>query len=524
MRVSLPKRALAALLAGEDRAQRFATALSWSLVMLALAHAVTSLAVGWDMPLLDRHAFRQTHTALSARTIAEGGPIFGYETPVFGAPWAIPLEFPLYQLLVVAVHALGVPFDQSGRWVGSTFYLATLLPLWFLLRGLDVSTNARRLALAAFLVSPLYVYWSRSFLIESTVLFFCVSACALGLAELDHTPLRPARLALASGCAVAASMMKLMTAYGWLTMLSLFWLDRAWKQRHAWRAHARRMLVLASALFVAPLVCAVGWTKYSDRFKDANLLARDLLLASNQIEWNFGTWDQKIAPATWELLWHRTLDETLGNGGWLFVVAALAGVLLSSRALPTVAPLLGLLAIYATFTNLHVVHDYYQCATGLFLIVTVGVGLAALERAAGKRAWLLPILAGIALWQAVGSYEAGYRADQDHGYWKQIHEAALFIRDRAPPHSTMLIYGEDWSSVLPYYAERRALMNRWNYPLSDPRMQETLTRTNASGHPVASLVSCWNALPDPAAVAREALGGQVQCEGNNGCVLCTHAR
>src|ERR1700730_19303248 len=79
-----------------------------ALLALAFVHALVVLFLGIDKPLLDLHYFRQTQTALSAYWILKGGPWLAYETPVLGFPWAVPFEFPVYQLLAAGVAWLGI--------------------------------------------------------------------------------------------------------------------------------------------------------------------------------------------------------------------------------------------------------------------------------------------------------------------------------------------------------------------------------------------------------------------------------
>src|SRR5262245_5390007 len=74
-----------------------------TLVLAAfLAQAVYYLALGFGRPIFEQHGFRQTQTALSTYWILQGGPWIAYETPVLGAPWALPFEFPTYQLAAAA--------------------------------------------------------------------------------------------------------------------------------------------------------------------------------------------------------------------------------------------------------------------------------------------------------------------------------------------------------------------------------------------------------------------------------------
>jgi hypothetical protein len=71
-------------------------------IWLLLSAATLFAAAFWfstlNQPLIDRHEFRQTQTALSALFMQPGlEGLLNYETPVLGAPWSIPFEFPLFQ-------------------------------------------------------------------------------------------------------------------------------------------------------------------------------------------------------------------------------------------------------------------------------------------------------------------------------------------------------------------------------------------------------------------------------------------
>ena len=132
-------------------------------------------SVGLRHSLLEVHDFRQVQTALTARCLQEEGWSLAYPTPLFGPPWSAPMEFPFYQVCVARFGALtGLPLEPAGRLVALGFlYLS--LPAWFGLAGLLGLPPARRwLLLSLILLSPVYLYYSRSFMIESTTL--CASA------------------------------------------------------------------------------------------------------------------------------------------------------------------------------------------------------------------------------------------------------------------------------------------------------------------------------------------------------------
>jgi hypothetical protein len=96
---------------------------------ICLVHSFWAMSIGWNNSILDMHGFRQTQTAISTYFVLQGGAWLAYETPVLGAPWSIPFEFPLYQwITAVWVKISGIPLDQAGRSVSVVFYYLTLWP------------------------------------------------------------------------------------------------------------------------------------------------------------------------------------------------------------------------------------------------------------------------------------------------------------------------------------------------------------------------------------------------------------
>src|SRR5262249_20433758 len=80
---------------------------------LCALYSLDTLTIGWNNPITDYHAFRQTQTAISAYYMVGRPPSLAYETPVLGPPWSIPFEFPLYQWVVAGlVTVLKTPLDQ----------------------------------------------------------------------------------------------------------------------------------------------------------------------------------------------------------------------------------------------------------------------------------------------------------------------------------------------------------------------------------------------------------------------------
>jgi hypothetical protein len=150
--------------------------LFWAL----LAHSAAILAVRWNQPLVGEHGFRQTQTALSVFWLLRGGPWLAYWTPVLGPPWSIPFEFPLFQWIVALLARMGVGLDPSGRCVAWAFGVLALFPLRRIATHFDIDPW---IVGCLYLASPLYLYWSTAFLIDTCALFFAASFLAYGLED-----------------------------------------------------------------------------------------------------------------------------------------------------------------------------------------------------------------------------------------------------------------------------------------------------------------------------------------------------
>jgi hypothetical protein len=146
--------------------------LFWAL----LAHSAAILAMRWNQPLVGEHGFRQTQTALSVFWLLRGGPWLAYWTPVLGPPWSIPFEFPLFQWIVALLARMGVGLDPAGRCVAWAFGVLALFPLRRIATHLDIDPW---IVGCLYLASPLYLYWSTAFLIDTCALFLCTEFLAL---------------------------------------------------------------------------------------------------------------------------------------------------------------------------------------------------------------------------------------------------------------------------------------------------------------------------------------------------------
>ncbi|MES1168879.1 MAG: glycosyl transferase, partial [Oleiharenicola lentus] len=140
----------------------------------ALVFHAWGASVGWNNLNLPGCEFRQTQTAISAHFILqEHNYSLAYPTPVLGKPWSIPMEFPLYQWTVAKlVETTGWTLTQAGRAVSLVCFYLTLPALYLLLRRLGLAWARALMVLGFVLCCPLYIFYARSFLIETMAWMF----------------------------------------------------------------------------------------------------------------------------------------------------------------------------------------------------------------------------------------------------------------------------------------------------------------------------------------------------------------
>jgi 4-amino-4-deoxy-L-arabinose transferase-like glycosyltransferase len=144
------------------------------LVVIVLLGA--GLRLLWiQSPLLDAHRWRQADTAAIARNLYEGRfNVFYPQVDWGGRDGYVESEFPLVPALAAGLYEVFGPQDYLGRIVTMLFSTATIVALFFL--ATELLGAAGGLAAAfLFAVSPAAVFFGRTFMPDSPMLFFWVA-------------------------------------------------------------------------------------------------------------------------------------------------------------------------------------------------------------------------------------------------------------------------------------------------------------------------------------------------------------
>jgi len=441
------------------------------------AHLWCSLQ-GWANAPLDGHEFRQTQSAISIRYLAQEGLRLDYPTPLLGKPWSIPLEFPLYQnAAALLVRLTGLSVEQAARTVGLLFFYLTLPALYLLAGRLSLPPHRRLLVLAGVLTSPVYLFYQRTVLIESTAL--CLGVWFL---YFYWTALEGSFVAIlaALACGALAAMVKAPTFCVFLTP-ALFILAAEVSRR---RASLGSLLLRAALLIGGGLIAAAGWVRYADSVKRLNPLAQELQ-SSVARHWLTGDLSLRFSPSYWSAVGVITRDSVLGWIGWLGLALFVLLVPVAPRRTVGLL-LLCYLAPLLVFANVYRIHDYYFFANGVFLLAALAL---ALNRALDLPRW--PRLAGwslllLTLGTGFFTYSRGYYrlipANET-----RVPELSRALRAVTRPDDVLVIIGQDWNPVLPYTAERRALM--LPFPLENNREAQAAALARLTHDTVGALVA-----------------------------------
>lgn len=426
--------------------------------VLLLAFHFWATTANWRSTDLPGNGFRQTQTAITAMFVQRDHNFsVAYPTPVLGKPWSVPFEFPLYQWTVVAVsnltHTALVP---SGRAVSLICFYLTLPALWLLAGRLGVAGSRRLLVLAAVLSCPLYIFYARAFLIETMALMFSVWFLYAYVAAVERRHAGWLVVAIVAG--VGAGLVKITTFILYLmpaAVWSLAWLWQAWRGPDGSRAVARVLGWIAMACAL-PFLASWGWVRYSDAVKVKNPSAVNL--ASGPMQgYNFGTWETRFSAEIWNFHWKILLTNLTPA---IVLTAMILLTLLVARRwwTWTLWCVVFFMGVQVLFPVLYAWHEYYYVANTVLLMTAFALALCGLLESAHSRWIVWPVILGVFAAQ-IWTYFIYLRPEQirrlDGGSG-----LTDVLRAITEPNDVLIIAGDDWASMTPFYSERRALMIR----------------------------------------------------------------
>jgi hypothetical protein len=405
--------------------------------IVAVAISLFFRVLTLSQPLTEAHSFRQTQTAYTALIYHRVGiDLTQTPLPIFGPPWTVPFELPLFQAIAALLMDLGAPTEVALRSTSLFFFVVSMLLLYRLV-ALELDTRTAVLAVLAYGLSPLVLLWSRASLVE-TIAVAASIGCVFEAIRWDRTGGK-LHFVLAIGIGVLASTIKITTAVVWLVPAILL---------------MKRSRIATAAIVGSSFAAGIAWTWYADQIKAASPATRFLTSASLQT-WNFGSLSQRLDPATWI----ACLGFVAGIG--LLVVLA---PFVARRSRLGIWALGTLLLGPLIFTNLYVVHDYYWMAVAPAGAIVIGIvartllsdGSPMVRRRSVFAVGVLTIASYVVYprWTAmIGS------PDPD-----RVLSQAADVRAASSALDLISINEGSWSPAVLFYADRRGYMEYTDNP------------------------------------------------------------
>lgn len=435
----------------------------WSFQVMAIMSflfaAYIAIRYANQVPL-DLHSFRQTQTALTAFWFTKNSFKLAYETPVAGPPWSIPFEFPLYQYLVAhAAKFSGISLGIVGRITSFIFLVMCLVPIRFIIRDLKLPGTVFYIFMALFLSSPLYLYWSRTFMIETAAIFFAVAAIRYFVCIIQKNCSR-INVILYIVFIILSILQKATTGLPVLAVLCLVYIMFIAKRiKSSVHFNFVQEAIPVIIYFFLPLIVGIAWTLYTDHVKGLNGIGVNLVSSALK-QWNWGTIDQRFSLAFYDdLLSSRIFLQNLsGPLGVVIIIGSLvARGRVQVKSIVVISLLFGLTPLFL-FTNLHIVHDYYPVSNVIFLIFAVAVPMGSiLISRMGK--WVCFVICLVMVGNNYLNFAKKYYDPITDVYSKKNsgeYAVADFLKREVPAGKSFVAFGNDWSSSLSYLSERKS--------------------------------------------------------------------
>ena len=428
------------------------------LIAITVGGIALYIAVKYAMqPLLERHSFRQTQTALTTFWMQKNGWEFAYETPVGGYPWKLPFEFPIYQAIVAFISsAFNTSLSATGRLVSFSFLVGCAYPIFKISKKLELKTSTPWVICALLWSSPLYLFWGRTFMIEMSTVFFALMTLKFGLGFFKHNPTFKTGI-LFTLFATLGMLQKITTVAPVILILSVCILVHHLRTMGMKFPPIRKILLVFFS-FLIPIILALSWVKFTDQIKEESLFG-NMLTSTALSKWNYGPLEMRTDTTVLQkVFWDRVISNNIA--GYAGLGLLFLGLIFSDKKSRILIGLcLGLFVLpILIFLNLHQVHDYYQTSSTLFLIIALAIAITTILPKITIKLPLLPIvvigLVSYNLYCFTEDYQKStvkqYKTNQDRALI-----ISEIIKNNTSENDAAVVFGYDWSSVISYYSERK---------------------------------------------------------------------
>lgn len=411
------------------------------LFYILLGVHITLMFIGLDHSISDMHGFRQTQTAITSYYFIHDGFQIDYMTPVLGYPWKIPFEFPIYQMIVSFISKFThLNLEITGRLVSiSAFYGCVFVLLQF---QKIIKSFPSYLSASLVLCNPIYIFWTRTFMIESTALLLCISFVYLCIAYFERGNYKLLLWMFLIGA--VGILTKVTTFFIGISTVSLILIPEI---RTKWNLKKKEISLIAISIFIL-FVLLFTWTKHCDFTKSTSYIGNKITSSKLNL-WNFGSFSQRFEIENWVYL--------IKNSSYTLAVSIFILIIILSSKKRIIANLPSLkwmgsgLVAPLIFFNLYIVHDYYHYANGLFTLIGISYFITRQKTKKISQNLAISIIC-LSFWYYHIVYYQTQRINNE--YFKEL---GAFVESKSDIDDVILVLGNDWSSEISYYSKRKCI-------------------------------------------------------------------
>lgn len=408
---------------------------------------------------------RETQTAITSYYMKyEGYGLFNYITPIMGYPWAIPMEFPVFQYIVSVLSGIFFNINNTGRVLSFLFYLFSIFLMFQILKEIGFKKKVIFLYLSLYVTSPIFITYSFSFTIETTALLFSLLYFLFTIKYLKKRafPL----FAFTTLFGIIASLCKVTTWIvfaGVTAILITFYFWREYKEKEF-----NYNKIFDYLIIIIPLIIVFAWILYSDNIKAENPIGIEITSTALH-SWNYGTLKQKLSISNWIYYLIRSFVGVFGLFGLILPFILIYKSIKKKIKIKVNKELffLSILGFFigpAIFTNLHFEHDYYIIPGSIFLIFTLFYILQNLKQ--NKIIIILLILSNL----ITGFL---YLILKQINYFNPLNIAVAKTLKDLPKDNIIIVFGTTFDSFIPYHSQKKALQtNKTDY--NDPDFRQAI--------------------------------------------------
>jgi 4-amino-4-deoxy-L-arabinose transferase-like glycosyltransferase len=414
--------------------------------------------------------------------VKEGIDLINYQTPLYGPPWRVPFEFPLFQATAAIVFRLGLgSFEFACRLTALLYFYLSALILYLLCKKIFPDSLTNFMILSLYLWLPYNIYYSTEPLIDYLALALALAYLYFILQWLDNrSPLWNALFATICGSLgilvkpttipvvlmpiIVFVFRDILTIYGKELKRPLDWrhlLDKIWNQRLYWFV----LIMMA----VVPVLVGSVWTRHTDLIKQ-NSLFTQWLTSKALVNWNFGTWTLRSDPNIW-MNYISVAERHLSPYGlslfavWgIFLAADMTGFTREPAKIRLfiISVIASIGVVLAIFLNLYL-HHYYYISLSASLAILGGYGLARFLEFSQKKhpiyATVFSIWAIIFLAFSAQDYRTFRNiAMTENQRLEKSNVRAQEVQKYVPSDNWVVVVEYDWNPSYVYPLERKAMV------------------------------------------------------------------